>query len=137
MERNAALLKKKYNSLLVSTLAMTASLYLSGILDGIMVGRILSPLAFSAINLTLSVSFLENIFVALFTYGGNTLAVMYKGKRENEKANAITQKQYATSLGRSMVLLQNLNGSLWNPKEGEDFNEGFALKNPCISAIGL
>ena len=68
MERNAALLKKKYNSLLVSTLAMTASLYLSGILDGIMVGRILSPLAFSAINLTLSVSFLENIFMREFLY---------------------------------------------------------------------
>ena len=89
MERQSGLIKKKYNSLLVSTLAMTASLYLSGILDGIMVGRILSPLAFSAINLTLCVSFLENTFVALFTFGGNTLAVMYKGKRENEKANAV------------------------------------------------
>ena len=50
--------------------------------------------------------------------------VDYNNLNENEKANAITQKQYATSLGRSMVLLQNLNGSLWNPKEGEDFNEG-------------
>ncbi|MBR6095179.1 MAG: hypothetical protein IKP92_09205 [Lachnospiraceae bacterium] len=50
--------------------------------------------------------------------------VDYNNLNENDKANAITQKQYATSLGRSLVLLQNLNGSLWNPKEGEDFNEG-------------
>ena len=104
MERNAILLKKKYNSLLISTLAMTASLYLSGILDGIMVGRILSPTAFSAINLTLSVSFLENIFVALFTYGGNTLAVMYKGKRENEKANAVFTLSFAAVLFSSAVI---------------------------------
>ena len=104
MERNAALLKKKYNSLLVSTLAMTASLYMAGILDGIMVGRIISPLAFSAINLTLSVSFLENIFVALFTFGGNTLAVMYMGKRENDKANAVFTLSYAAVLVSSVLI---------------------------------
>lgn len=104
MERNSALIKKKYNSLLISTLAMTASLYLSGILDGIMVGRILSPLAFSAINLTLCISFLENILVALFTYGGNTLAVTYKGKRENEKANAVFTLSFFAGLLSAIVI---------------------------------
>lgn len=104
MERSATLLVKKYNSLLVSTLAMTASLYLAGILDGVMVGQILSPLAFSAINLTLCISFLENIFIALFTYGGNTLAVMYTGRRENEKANAVFTLTYASGLFCSAII---------------------------------
>ena len=104
MERSSALIKKKYNSLLMSTLAMTASLYLSGILDGIMVGRILSPLAFSAINLTLCISFLENILVALFTFGGNTLAVTYKGKRENEKANAVFTLSFFAGLLSAIVI---------------------------------
>ena len=104
MERRAGLIKRKYNSLLASTLAMTASLYLSGILDGIMVGRILSPLAFSAINLTLCVSFLENTFVALFTFGGNTLAVTYKGRRENEKANAVFTLSCAAGLLSAVVI---------------------------------
>ena len=104
MHRNSALIKKKYNSLLISTLAMTASLYLSGILDGIMVGRILSPLAFSAINLTLCISFLENILVALFTYGGNTLAVTYKGKRENEKANAVFTLSFGSGLISAVII---------------------------------
>ena len=89
MQRTSALIKNKYNSLLVSTLAMTASLYLSSILDGIMVGRILGTIEFSAINLTFSISFLKNILIALFTYGGNTLAVMYKGKRDNKRADAV------------------------------------------------
>ena len=35
MKRNGTLLNKKYRSLLVATLAMTASTYLSSILDGI------------------------------------------------------------------------------------------------------
>ena len=104
MQRTSTLLRKKYNSLLVSTLAMTASLYLSGILDGIMVGRILSPLAFSAINLTLCISFLENILVALFTYGGNTLAVMYKGKRENEKADSVFTLSFAAGLVSAVII---------------------------------
>ena len=41
MKRRGTLLNRKYNVLLVSTIAMTASTYLSGILDGIMVGQIL------------------------------------------------------------------------------------------------
>ncbi len=83
---------------------MTASLYLSGILDGIMVGRILSPVAFSAINLTLCISFLENILVALFTFGGNTLAVMYKGKRENERANAVFTLSFSAGMLSAVVI---------------------------------
>ena len=84
---------------------MTASIYLAGILDSIMVGQIEGTVALSAINLTLSVSFLKNILMALFTFGGNTIAVVYKGKRENSKADlAFTLSFYAGMLS-SLVLM--------------------------------
>lgn len=89
MKRTGTLINKTYRNLLVSTLAMTASMYLSSILDGIMVGQILGTLELSAINLTYSISFLKNILIAMFTFGGNTLAIMYKGKRENDKADVV------------------------------------------------
>ena len=64
MKRNGTLLKQKYRALLVSTLAMTASTYLSSILDGIMVGQILGTVELYAINLTTSVVFLRSIPIA-------------------------------------------------------------------------
>ena len=64
MKRNGTLLNQKYRSLLVATLAMTASTYLSGILDGIMVGQILGTVELYAINLTTSIIFLRSIPIA-------------------------------------------------------------------------
>jgi len=87
MKRTGTLINKTYRNLLVSTLAMTASMYLSSIVDGILVGQILGTMSLSAINLTYSISFLKNILIAIFTFGGNTLAIMYKGKRDNQKAD--------------------------------------------------
>lgn len=88
MKRTGTLINKTYRNLLVSTLAMTASMYLSSIVDGILVGQILGTMPLSAINLTNSIVFLKNIPIAMFTFGGNTLAIMYKGKRDSEKADA-------------------------------------------------
>ena len=89
MKRTGTLINKTYRNLLVSTLAMTASMYLSSIVDGILVGQILGTMELSAINLTYSISFLKNILIAMFTFGGNTLAIMYKGKRDNKKADIV------------------------------------------------
>ncbi|MED9968883.1 MAG: MATE family efflux transporter [Ruminococcus sp.] len=87
MKRNGTLLNKKYRSLLVATLAMTASNYLSSILDGIMVGQILGTVQLYAINLTTSIVFLRSIPIAMFTFGGNTLSVIYKSKRDQKSAD--------------------------------------------------
>ncbi len=87
MQRSGALLNRKYRSLLVSTLAMTASTYLSGIVDGIMVGRILGTAEVYAINLTSLIVFLRAIPVAISTFGGNTLSVIYKSKRDPKSAD--------------------------------------------------
>ena len=104
MQRKAALIRQKYNSLLISNLAMTASMYLSGILDSMMVGQILGTVELSAINLTLSISFLKSILMALFTFGGNTIAVMYKGKRENERADSAFTLSFWASMLTSILI---------------------------------
>ena len=89
MKRNGDLLNQKYNSLLWATLAMTASTYLSSILDGIMVGQILDTVALYAINLTTSIVFLRSIPIAMFTFGGNTLSVICKSKRDQKSADTV------------------------------------------------
>lgn len=86
-ERKGTLLRKKFNEYLVSTLAMSASLYLAAIVDNIMVGNILGADALAAVNLTTPILFIKNIVFSIFIYGGNTLAAMYKGKRDNQSAD--------------------------------------------------
>ncbi len=89
MERSGILLNRKYRALLVSTLAMTASIYLSGIFDSIMVGRILGTAEVYAINLTSLIVFLRAIPVAISTFGGNTLSVIHKSKRDSKSADVV------------------------------------------------
>ena len=87
MKRRGNLLNEKYRSLLVATLAMTASTYLSGILDGIMVGQLLGTVELYAINLTTCIIFLRSIPIAMFTFGGNTLSIIKKSKRDKQGAD--------------------------------------------------
>lgn len=89
MERSGILLNRKYRALLVSTLAMTASIYLSGIFDSIMVGRILGTAEVYAINLTSLIVFLRAIPVSISTFGGNTLSVIYKSKRDSKSSDIV------------------------------------------------
>lgn len=104
MKRTGTLINKTYRNLLVSTLAMTASMYLSSIVDGILVGQILGTMELSAINLTYSISFLKNILIAMFTFGGNTLAIMYKGKRDNKKADIVFSISFWAGILSSVLI---------------------------------
>lgn len=85
--KTGKLLRSKYNEYLVSTLAMSASLYLANIVDIMMVGNILGANELAAINLTMPIVYIKNIVFSIFIYGGNTLAAMYKGKRDNQNAD--------------------------------------------------
>lgn len=87
IKRNGRLISKKYNEYLVSTLAMSASLYLAAIVDNIMVGNILGAQALAAVNLTSPLVYVKNIVFSIFIYGGNTLAAMYKGRRRGKDAD--------------------------------------------------
>lgn len=104
MKRNGILLNKKYRILLVSTLAMTASTYLSSILDGIMVGQILGTVQLYAINLTTSIVFLRSIPIAMFTFGGNTLSVIHKSKRDQKSADMVFTLSFWAGILSTVVL---------------------------------
>jgi len=86
-ERKGTLLRSKYREYMVSTLAMSASLYLAAIVDNIMVGNILGANALASVNLTSPLVYVKNIVFSIFIYGGNTLAATYKGKRDNVSAD--------------------------------------------------
>lgn len=98
MRKNGTLLGRKYRSLLASSLALTASVYLAGIVDSMMVGNILGTEALSAISLTASVLFLKEILPSIFIFGGNTLVLMYKGRRENDQADRIYSLSFAIGI---------------------------------------
>ena len=104
MKRTGTLINKTYRNLLVSTLAMTASMYLSSIIDGILVGQLLGTMELSAINLTNSIVFLKNILIAMFTFGGNTLAIMYKGRRDNQNADAVFSISFWAGILSSVLI---------------------------------
>ena len=68
---------------------MTASTYLAGIVDGIMVGNILGTVELYAVNLTSCIIFLRSIPIAISTYGGNTLSIIRKSKRDQNGADTV------------------------------------------------
>ncbi len=103
MENTGILISKKYRSLLISTLAMSASTYISSILDGIMVGRLLGTEQLSAISLTTSIVFLISIPISLFSFGGNTLAVMHKGRRDNKTADKVFTLTFLAAMLSSVI----------------------------------
>lgn len=103
-KRKGTLLRKKYNEYLMSTLAMSASLYLAAIVDNIMVGNILGADALAAINLTSTIVYIKNIVFCIFIFGGNTLAAIYKGKRDNPSANKAFSFSVLYGVGASTLL---------------------------------
>ena len=94
-ERTGSLVRGKYREYLVSTLAFSASLYLAAIIDNIMVGNILGADELAAMNLTMPIVYVKNIVFCIFVYGGNTLAAMYRGRRDAKSAD----KAFTFSLG--------------------------------------
>ena len=87
MERNGRLIKHKYNEYLLSTLAMSGCASIATIVDRIMVGNLLTANDLNATNLIGPLIYVLNMIFALFIYGGNTLAVTFKGKRDQKTAN--------------------------------------------------
>lgn len=87
MERNGRLINHKYNEYLFATLAMSGCASIAAIVDRIMVGQLLTANDLNATNLIGPLIYVLNMVFGLFIYGGNTLAVTYKGKRDQKTAN--------------------------------------------------
>ncbi len=89
MQRNGVLVKNKYMEYLGSTLAYSISIYLATIVDGMLVGQLIGPESFAAINLTMPVVYLKNIVFMLFINGGTVMAAQFLGERRKNDTNRI------------------------------------------------
>ena len=87
MKRNGRLINHKYNEYLFTTLAMSGCASIATIVDRIIVGHLLTANDLNATNLIGPLIYVLNMIFGLFIYGGNTLAVTYKGKRDQMTAN--------------------------------------------------
>ncbi len=87
MERSGRLINHKYNEYFFTTLAMSGCASIASIVDRIMVGHLLTANDLNATNLIGPLIYILNMIFGLFIYGGNTLAVTYKGKRDQKTAN--------------------------------------------------
>ena len=87
MERNGRLIQEKYREYFLSTLAMSGSASIATIVDRIMVGNLLSSVDLAATNLTAPIICVINLLYGLFINGGSTLAVTYKGSRDQKNAD--------------------------------------------------
>ena len=87
MERSGRLIQEKYREYFFSTLAMSGSTMIATVVDRIMVGNLLGAKELSAISLTDPIIFAINVIFGLFIYGGNTLAMTYKGHRDRQNAD--------------------------------------------------
>ena len=132
-QRKGTLIQKKYREYLTSTLAMSASLYLAAIVDNIMVGKLLGPEALSALNLTSPIVYIKNIIFSIFIFGGNTLAAMYKGKRDNENADKAFTFSLVFGMIASTILM--LGGMALAVPTATAFSQGGTLFDTTLAYI--
>ncbi len=113
MKRSSALVRKKYIEYLASTMAFSLSIYVAAIVDGILVGKLIGPEAFAAVNLTFPVVCVKNIVFCLLILGGVTLVSQQIGARETEASN----RTFTVSLhgGIAFAVLLALIGALTAP----------------------
>lgn len=88
-QRNGRLLYKRFAQYFVPTVLMSVALYMSMVIDGVIVGNMLGPEALAAVNLGAPLVTAYSVVFALFGMGGSVLAAFYKGKREHATANSV------------------------------------------------
>lgn len=108
--RTGTLIENKYREYFWATLAMSGGASIAAIVDRIMIGNFLSTKDLAAATLTAPIVSVINIIFALFIYGGNTMAMMYKGRCDGKTAD----KCFTISiiLGLMLMLLFGIIGFL-------------------------
>lgn len=89
MKRSGTLVRKKYMEYLASTMAFSLSIYVAAIVDGILVGKLISPEAFAAVNMSMPVVYVKNIAFCMFISGGCTLVAQLLGARRFDDCNRV------------------------------------------------
>ena len=101
MERSSKLVREKFWETLLAALGMAGSIAIASIVDRIMVGIFLGSHALAALSLNSPVICVINMIFDLFVFGGNTLAVNLKAKRDQTGAN----REFTIAIVLSTVLM--------------------------------
>lgn len=98
LERNEAILKRKFRQYLLPGIMLTAALQIGNIVDSMLVGNLLGPDAMSAVKLGMTVDNIVEIPGYVLGVGGSIAAGIYMGKREIDKAKKVFSTTFAISL---------------------------------------
>lgn len=98
LQRNSALLGRKFNEYLFPTIISSMSILLASFVDGIIVSALISDDAFAAVNLAEPVILLMQALFFLFGIGGAISISIAKGQRDNRKANALFTLSFAAAV---------------------------------------
>ena len=85
--RTGTLIENKYREYFLTTLTMSGSASIAAIVDRIMIAFLLNGNALAAATLTAPIVSVINIIFSFFIYGGNTIAMTYKGKGDGNTAD--------------------------------------------------
>ena len=104
LQRDSALLGKKFNEYLFPTIISSMSILLASFVDGIIVSALVGDNAFSAVNLAEPVVLFMQALFFLFGIGGAIGISIAKGQRNNRKANALFTLSFAASLITALLV---------------------------------
>lgn len=80
-ERNYNIISAKYKKFLLPTVILSMAMYMSVIIDGIIVGNLIGPNALAAIALLIPITGLFSTIYWTFGIGGSVLSAIAKAER--------------------------------------------------------
>ena len=136
LTRTGALLGKKFNEYLFPTIISSMSVLLASFVDGIIVSKLISDDAFSAINLAEPIVLFMQALFFLFGIGGAISISVAKGRRDERKANTLFTLSFAATVLTALVvtaagvlLIDPITSLLCNDAQLYDYVKHYALFN--------
>ena len=103
IKRNENIIKQKIMQYIIPGVMLTAALQVGNIVDTIMVGNILGPVAMSAVKIGMAIDNVMELPGYVLAIGGSVAVGNLLGKREREKANRVFSCTLAISLILGLV----------------------------------
>lgn len=88
-KKNNDLVNKKFNELFLPTILATASIYLGNVINGIIVGNLIDPVAMASIYACIPLNQAACALSILISAGAAAMIAVAAGARENDKADYI------------------------------------------------
>ena len=102
--RNSKLIQRAFRKNLAASVLSIAVTGLNSILDGLLMGNLIGPMALSAVNLSMPVNYILLTLESIFAAGASMLTSKALGERENEKADGYFSLSLISVLVTSIVI---------------------------------